>query len=96
MWFIEFDLDHINLVRATLICHWPRWATNFQNLTSLHSSRMRIAHALTVSRGVYLVLGGVFSPRGVYLVPGVYLVLGGVLSPGVYLVLGVYLVQGGV
>ena len=52
--------------------------------TRLHSSRMRTARALTVSRR-----GGVLSPRGVYLVRGVYLFLGGALSPrGVYLVLG--------
>ena len=42
-------------------------------------------------------MGGILSPRGVYLVPGVYLVLGDVLSPrGLHLVLGVYLVPGDV
>ena len=52
----------------------------FLHLSVIHS----------VHRGVYLVPGGVLSPRRVYLVPGVYLVLGGWC-----LVWGGCLVQGG-
>ena len=70
------------------------FAEKFMKTTRLHSSRMRIARALTVSpsmlcggrkctwsRGMYLVLGGYLVP-GVYLVQGVYLVPGGVPGPG--------------
>ena len=60
----------------------------------MHSSRMRIARALTVCKkklqkffffgvGVYLVLwGGVYLVLGAYLVLGVYLVPWGILSHG--------------
>ena len=55
--------------------------------TRMHSSRMRITRALTVSRGgVYLVTWGVLSPRRGYLVPGGCLPRGGlqegILGPG--------------
>ena len=62
------------------------------NETRLHSSRMRTAHALTVSPsmlygGVYLVPGGcllpgVSAPGGVYLVPGGCTWSRGVSTPG--------------
>ena len=50
----------------------------------------------TWSWGLYLVLGGVLSPKGVYLVLGVYLVPGGVLSPKGVSGPGGCLVPGGV
>ena len=64
--FIGLILENWNFSRFALI-----FTTCKKKKTSLHSSRMRTARALTVSlRG------------GVYLVRGVYLVQGGVLSPG--------------
>ena len=42
----------------------------FQGKTSMHSSRMRTGHSLTVCRRSASRGGGVLSPRGLYLVPG--------------------------